>query len=58
MKHYFKYYNQITRLPSRENLFFNRIENLWNSLPNEVVTALSADTFKAAIDCWLSSNKT
>ena len=55
--HCFKYYKEINRLPSREHFFFNRIANLWNSLPNEVVSALSVDTFKAALDCWLSSNQ-
>ena len=55
--HRFKYYKEVARVPSREHFFFNRIANLWNSLPNEVVTALSVDNFKAALDCWLMSNQ-
>ena len=55
--HCFKYYKEINILSSREYFFFNRIANLWNSLSNEVVSALSVDTLKATHDCWLSSNQ-
>ena len=55
--HCLMYNKEVARVPSREHFFFNRIANLWNSLPNEVVTALSVDNFKAALDCWLMSNQ-
>ena len=55
--HCFKYYKEIAHTSSREHFFYNRIANLWNSLPNEVVSAQSVNGFKAALDCWLSSNQ-
>ena len=54
--HRFKYYKEVATELSREHFFFDRIANLWNSLPNEVVT-VSVDNFKAALDCWLMSNQ-
>ena len=54
--HCFKYLKEITRLNHREN-FFNRTGNLWNSLPKEVIQSPSVNSFKAAIDCWMSSNQ-
>ena len=38
------------RLNLRGNYFSNRVVNLWNSLPGEVVTAPSVDAFKARLD--------
>ena len=32
------------------NYFYRRIDNAWNSLPEDVVTVLTLDTFKARLD--------
>jgi len=42
---------------SNENFFFNRIANVWNSLPNNLVNALRVNSFKADIDFWMCSNQ-
>jgi len=55
--HCFKYFKEISRQQYRENFFFNRTANLWNALPSEIVQAPSFNSFKAGIDCWLSSNQ-
>ena len=55
--HCFKYFKKITRLNHRENFFFNRTANLWNSLPKEVIQSPPFNSFKAAIDCWMNSNR-
>lgn len=55
--HCFKYFKEISRLQSRENYFYNRSANLWNSLPNELVTASTVNSFKAGFDCWMSNNQ-
>ncbi len=55
--HCFKYYKEITRQQFRENFFFNRTANMWNSLPSELVEAPSVNSFKADFDCWMSSNQ-
>ncbi len=55
--HCFKYFKEITRHQPRENYFFNRSVNLWNSLPNELVTAPTVNSFKAGFDCWISNNQ-
>ena len=52
----FKYQKEITKQVHRENFFFNRSANLWNSLPSEVVNAKTVNSFKAGLDCWMSSN--
>jgi hypothetical protein len=38
--HCFKYHKEITKQQQRENFFFNRTANLWNSLPNKLVDRL------------------
>ena len=43
--HCFKYFKEITRLNHREN-FFNRIANLWNSLPKEIINHLQSTVLK------------
>jgi hypothetical protein len=55
--HCFKYFKEITRLQQRENFFFNRSANLWNSLPSELVEAPTVNSFKAGFDCWTNSNQ-
>ena len=49
--HCFKYFKEITSHNHRENFFFSRTVNLWNSLPKEVIQSPSVNSFKAAIDC-------
>ena len=55
--HCFKYFKEITRQPYRENFFCNRIVNIWNQLPSEIVEATSVNSFKAGIDHWMSSGR-
>jgi hypothetical protein len=55
--HRFKYQKEITKQVHRENFFFNRSANLWNNLPSEVVNAETVNSFKAGLDCWMSSNQ-
>ena len=39
-----------SRLNIRGNYFSKRVVNLWNSLPEEVITAPSVDAFKGRLD--------
>ena len=55
--HCFKYFKEITRQQHKENFFFNRTANLWNALPNKIAQAPTVNSFKADIDCWMSSNQ-
>ena len=55
--HSFKYVKEITKQAFRENFLFNRSANLWNSLPSELVKTQSVNSFKAGLDCWMSSNQ-
>ena len=55
--HRFKYQKKITKQVHRENFFFNRSANLWNNLPSEVVNAETVNSFKAGLECWMSSNQ-
>ena len=45
--HCLKYFKEISRQPQRENFLFNRAANNWNSLPNQVATAPTVNSFKA-----------
>ncbi|XP_065674132.1 uncharacterized protein LOC136091076 [Hydra vulgaris] len=49
--HCFKISKEMTKHKHRENFFFNRVANLWNSLPEKVVKSLLVNSFKTAIDC-------
>ena len=55
--HCFKYFKEISRQQHRDNFFFNRTANIWNSLPSEIVEAPTVNSFKAGIDCWMSINQ-
>ena len=55
--HCFKYFREIPMLQQRENFFFNRAANLWNSLPETIVNAPSVNSFKASFDCWMCSSQ-
>ena len=39
-----------------KNFFFNRIVNLWNGLPRDVIECSSVDTFKRHLDKYFASN--
>ena len=39
-----------------KNFFFNRIVNLWNGLPREVIECSTVDTFKRHLDKYFASN--
>ena len=41
---------------SRFNFFTNRIVNVWNQLPKEVIEAKNLNSFKAKLDPWLLNN--
>jgi len=45
------------RYDLRKFLFTNRIVNMWNSLPNEVVRAESTNTFKSRLDKFWSNQE-
>jgi hypothetical protein len=47
--HCFKLYKKPFRLDVTKHFFSNRIVNLWNSLPENVVNKLSVLTFKSSI---------
>jgi hypothetical protein len=55
--HCIKYHKEITTQQQRENLFYNRTANLWNTLPEKLVNAASMNTFKAGFDRWMSSEQ-
>ena len=40
----------------RHMFFLNRIGNIWNKLPDGIVTAGNTNIFKAKLDEWLNSN--
>ena len=40
----------------RYTFFLNRTVNIWNRLPNEVVTAVNINSYKAKLDEWIISN--
>jgi len=46
-----------TRYDMRKFFFTNRIVNMWNSLPNEVVHAESTNTFKSRLDKFWSNQE-
>jgi len=48
--HSFKLFKERSRLPIRYNIFSNRIVNLWNSLPDFIVSAPIVATFKQRLD--------
>ena len=48
--HSYKLTKKHTRLQIRQHVFKNRIINLWNSLPEEVVTAPTLNSFKNRLD--------
>jgi len=54
--HPFRYMKELSTHSIRSNFFNNRIANIWNCLPKEVVNVQSVNSFKARIDEWFKSN--
>ena len=51
--HHFKLFKTEFNLNTSKNIFSNRIINLWNSLPNQVVETKALNTFKTRLnDHW------
>jgi len=49
---------RLQKNPANSQIFFtNRIVNMWNSLPNDVVHAESTDTFKSRLDKFWSNQE-
>ena len=48
--HDWKFFKQRSRLNARKHFFSQRVVNIWNNLPSEVVEATSTITFKNRID--------
>ena len=48
--HHTKLYKKRSRLQMRENFFTQRVINMWNSLPEAVVSASSVSVFKQKLD--------
>ncbi len=55
--HPFKIFKERVATSSRSNFFSNRVVELWNELPGDVVTAKDIDSFKEKLDrFWLSKD--
>ena len=52
----FKIIGKNFRSEESKHFFFNRIVNVWNSLPPQVVNCNTIESFKARLDKFLSSN--
>ena len=48
--HHTKLYKKHSRLQLRENFFTQRVINMWNSLPETVVSASTVSVFKQKLD--------
>ena len=55
--HCLKYFREIARQQHIQNFFLNRSANTCNSLPNDLVSSSSINSFKAHFDCLMSSNQ-
>ncbi len=53
--HSFKLFKERVVTPLRRGFFSNRVIDLWNELPEEVVTSSKVDTFKEMLDKYCSS---
>jgi hypothetical protein len=54
--HHFRYVKELSTNAVRSNFFNNRVANVWNNLPVEVVSAKTVNSFKARIDGWYQGN--
>ena len=52
----FKIIGKNFRSEESKHFFFNRIVNVWNSLPSQVVSCNTVESFKGRLDKFLSSN--
>ena len=48
---------QYARLDVRKHFFSNRVVDLWNSLPEYVISANSVNSFKNRLDKYWSNNQ-
>ena len=55
--HLFKLFKKRSRLLIRHNFFSNRVVNLWNSLPDLVVSAPTVATFKQRFDDYWNHSR-
>ena len=54
--HHMKLFKPHSRLNVRSNFFTQRVINLWNNLPKEIVSTNTVASFKAKLDkCWDST---
>ena len=53
--HHMKLYKKHSRLQLRENLFTQRVINMWNFLPETVVSASTVSIFKQKLDEFWNS---
>ena len=54
--HTMKLQKQYARLDVRKHFFSNRVVELWNSLPENVISATSVNSFKNRLDKYWSNN--
>lgn len=45
----------VKNCPSRFNFLVNRVANVWNELPEEVVSACTINSFKSKLDVWMKA---
>jgi len=55
--HTLKLAKRSSRTQLRQNFFSNRVVNLWNNLPEEVVMAPSVNCFKGRFDRYYADNR-
>ena len=55
--HKMKLHKQYARLDVRKHFFSNRVVDLWNSLPEYVISANSVNSFKNRLDKYWSNNQ-
>ncbi len=52
----FKIIGKSFRSEESKHFFFNRTVNVWNSLPAQVVSSHTIETFKTKLDNYLTTN--
>ena len=48
---------QVKNCPPRFHFLTNRVANVWNGLPEEVVNAKTVNSFKSKLDAWMVKKK-
>ena len=46
----------VKNCPFRFNFLVNRVANVWNKLPEEVISANTMNSFKSKLDAWMKRN--